>query len=345
MDTKKIKVFLDDQTAKDEFSGACLVTKDFQIKFEYVAGFANKEKQILNKIDTKFSLGSCNKMFTAVAIAQLVGKGLINFTDFVGKYLPDYPNTKVKEKITLHQLLTHTSGLGHYLADKQKFLTNRKNLKSIKDFVDFFQDEPLKFEPGSKYEYSGNGFELLGFIIEIVSGQSYYQFVKENIFDVAKMPNTDSYELNTKDPTLAIGYTKRGDDGEILVESERRNASFVSLVKGGAGGGGYSTCHDLLNFCQALLNNKLLNPDLTKKVLTPYVNIGTKNGQTLYYGYGFQILDMGNGHLRYGHGGTFAGVSARVDMYPWANIVAVVLSNYDEPAAHQIANEIGKLVV
>lgn len=346
MDTREIKVFLDEQVARDEFSGACLIAKDFQVIFEYTAGFANKEDQILNKIDTKFSLGSCNKMFTANAIAQLVEKGLINFTDFVDKYLPDYPNIQVREKVTIHQLLTHTSGFGHYLADKQKFLANRKNLRSIKDFVDFFQDEPLKFEPGSKYDYSGNGFELLGLIIETVSGQSYYQFVKENIFDVAKMPNTESYELNPKDPTLAIGYTKKGDDGgESLVESERRNASFMSLFKGGAGGGGYSTCHDLLNFCQALLQNKLLNPDLTKKVLTPYINLGTKNGQTLYYGYGFQIMDFGDGHLRYGHGGAFAGVSARVDMYPWVNITAVILSNYDEPAAHQIANEIGKLVV
>lgn len=345
MDTKKIKVFLDDQTAKGEFSGACLVAKDFQTEFEYAAGFANKEEQILNKINTKFSLGSCNKMFTAVAIAQLVEKGLLNFTDLVGKYLPNYPNKKVKDKVTIHQLLTHTSGLGHYLADKQKFLANRKNLRSIKDFVNFFQDAPLKFEPGTKYDYSGNGFELLGLIIETVSGQKYYKFVKENIFKVAKMPNTDSYELNPKDPTLTIGYTKRGESGESLVESERKNASFMSLIKGGAGGGGYSTCHDLLNFCQALLKNKLLNPDLTKKVLTPYINIGTKNGQTLYYGYGFQILDMGNGHFRYGHGGTFAGVSARVDMYPWAGIEVVALSNYDEPAAHKVANEIGKLII
>ncbi len=345
MDLQKLKIFLEEKAGNNEFSGSVLLAKEFHPIFKYVFGFANKEKHVPNKIDTKFNLGSCNKMFTGVAIAQLVKRGLLGFQDLVGKHLPDYPNQEVKEKVTIHHLLTHTSGMGHYLANKAKFLATRNKLKSIADFVNYFKDEPLSFEPGTKYEYSGNGFELLGAIIEAISGESYYEYVKENIFNVAGMQNTDSYELNPADQTIAVGYTRRGDDGEPRQEGERRDALFMALPKGGAGGGGYSTCPDMLKFCQALLENKLLNPETAKLVITPKVEVGTKNGETLYYGYGFQIMDVGDGHLRIGHGGTYAGVSARIDMYPWLNYTAIVLSNYDEPAAHKVANEIGKLIL
>ena len=346
MDIQPLQNYINTQTETDSFSGTVLVSKNEKIILESATGFANKEKQILNKIDTKFSLGSANKMFTSVAITQLVDNGLLSFTDKVGKFLPDYPNKVIRDKVTIDQLLTHTSGLGHYLANKKKFLAVRKSLRSIKDFVDFFKNEPLKFAPGTKYEYSGDGYELLGLIIEVITNQNYYSFVKKHIFNAANMPNTDSYELDFDhlQDDFAVGYTLRGDDGESKLEGERRNAAFMSLVKGGAGGGGYSTCHDLLSFSHALLQDKLLSPEMTKLATTPKVEIGTKNGQTLYYGYGFQILELEDGHQRIGHGGAFAGVSTRIDMYPWQNLIVIALSNYDEPSAHQIANKAAELI-
>lgn len=150
-------------------------------------------------------------MFTAVAIAQLAEGGKLSFSDTVGKLLPDYPNRVVAEKVTVHHLLTHTSGMGSYFNDK--FFANLNNMKTVADYLPLFASDPLAFEPGTKWQYSNAGFTVLGLIIEKLSGQSYYDYVKQHIFKPAGMVNTDSYERDKDVPNLAIGYTKMGDNG------------------------------------------------------------------------------------------------------------------------------------
>ncbi len=345
--SKIIQNFVTEQVEKDNFSGSYLIAKDGKIIIEGAYGIANKKLNIPNSIETVFNLGSVSKMFTAVGIAQLVQENKLSFIDTVGKYITDYPNEDIKNKVTIHHLLSHTSGMGHYLADKKKFLEQREKLITIKSFVEFFQNEQLRFEPGLKYEYSGNGFELLGRIIEIVSGQDYFEYISRNIFQKSAMQNSgffsvDPNDLNSK---IAIGYTNRADDGESNIDGKKRENTWINLIRGGAGGGGYSTCTDLLKFSQSLLSYQLINKEITNTLITPKVSIGTKEGQTLYYGYGFQILDVGNKHYRIGHGGSYAGASARFDMYPWLNITVIVLSNFDEPSAHRIANKAGELIL
>jgi CubicO group peptidase (beta-lactamase class C family) len=340
-----LRNFIQQQSEADRFSGAVLVAKDNKIILEYACGYANKEKEILNSIDTKFNLGSLNKMFTGVAIAQLVQRGKLSFADTVGTYLHKYPNDEVKEKVTIHHLLTHTSGMGHYL--NEKYMLSRTKLKTIDDFVSLFADDPLLFEPGTKCQYSANGFTLLGKIIEVITGETYYEYIRNNIFTAAKMHDTDSYEIitNDLDPDIAVGYTNRTDiQGNVRTDGIRVDNLWINLIKGDSGGSGYSTCHDLLNFAIALINNKLLSPEMTKLVLTPHVYEGSKDGQSKNEGYGFQVWDI-NGYKRIGHPGRFAGVNARFDVYPDLGYTVIVLANFDPPSAFDIAEKAMELII
>ncbi len=341
--TGELQKYIESKTRADEFSCAVLVAKNFVPVLEHTCGLANKEQQIPNKLETKFNLGSATKMFTGVAIAQLVEDGKLSFQDSVGKHIPDYPNQEVATRVTVHHLLTHTSGLGHYL--DEKYMATRKSLRTIDDFVDLFIDEPLLFEPGSKVSYSGNGFTLLGKIIETVSGQTYYDFVRKNIFEKAGMYDTDSYEIDPSNlrPDIAVGYTHRLDIAGNMSKGERRDNLWINLIKGESGGGGYSTCPDLLNFSKSLITNQLLSPEITKIILTSYVNEGTKDGQTKSDGYGFKVWDI-NRVKCIGHPGRFAGVNDRFDVFPELGYTVIVLSNYDPPLAFDIAEEATKLI-
>lgn len=344
--TDKLRLYLKEQTKTDRFSGATLVAKNGQPIFEYSSDFANIEKQIPNQIETKFNLGSANKMFTGVAIVQLVEKELLTFDDTVGKHLPDYPNSTVRKQVTIHHLLTHTSGLGSFidLKFRNELLTARKNLRTISAVVDLFKNRPLPYPMGESH-YSPDGYELLGAIIEATSGQNYYDYVREHIYQVANMPNTGSFEIDPENsrPDMAIGYTHRDPKTDRMLEGERFANFGLNSLKGTAGGAGYSTCYDLLNFTQAFLGHKLLSPEMTKLVITPKINLGSKGNQTKYQSYGFQIFDIG-GVLRIGHPGRFAGVNTRIDMYPQLGYTVIVLANYDPPAAFNVAEKTTELI-
>jgi CubicO group peptidase (beta-lactamase class C family) len=346
MDIQLFEEFVRDRVAKDLFSGSVLVAKGTEILFELAVGYANKVKNISNTVDTKFNLGSANKMFTAVAIAQLAEKGLLAFDDTVGKHLPEYSNTIVKEEVTIDQLLTHRGGLGSFidLKYREEFLAARHELKSISDVLRLFESKPLEF-PAGEFHYSSNGYELLGAIIESVSKQNYYDYIREHIFLVADMPNTDSYEISPArvSEDIAIGYTNRDPKTDQMLEGDRFDNFGLNLFKGTASGSGYSTCHDMLHFADSLKQYRLMGENMTKNVLSPKVKEGSKGSQTKYYCYGFQSFDLGN-TTRIGHPGRFSGVNVRFDMYPDSGYVVIVLANYDPPSAFDIAEKASELI-
>lgn len=343
---KQLEYFVEQQSKHDNFSGAVVVANKDDVSFQYATGTANRETGVQNSVETKFNLGSINKIFTAVAIAQLVEKGEISFEDPVGKILPDYPDDIVKNNTTIEQLLTHTSGLGSFIDTKyrQQFLEVRNNLKSISDVVELFSERGLPYEHG-KYHYSADGYELLGLIIEKVSGKDYYYYIQENIFDRAGMTNTGSYELDPENPRsdIAIGYTNRKPETDEIIKGLKFDNLGLNLLKGTASGSGYSTCGDLVKFAQALLKHKLLSPEMTEAVLKPRIDLGSKGNQHKYQAYGFQVFDI-DGTRRIGHPGRFAGVNARFDMYPETDDIVVVLSNYDPPSAFGIAEKYTELI-
>lgn len=344
--TDALRLYLEEQSLADKFSGSVLVAKNAKPVLTYSAGLANREKGIPNGIDTKFNLGSANKMFTGVAVAQLVEVGKLGFQDPVGKYMPDYPNQTVREQVTIHHLLTHTSGLGSFIDTniRDELLAAREKLKTIADVLTLFKNRPLS-HPIGELHYSSDGYEVLGAVIEAISGQNYYDFIREHIYKPANMPNSDSYEIDPHNPRtdIAIGYTHRDPRTDKMLDGERFDNFGLNLLKGTAGGSGYSTCPDLLNFTQALLDHKLLSPEMTELVMSPKVNDGSKGNQNKYQGYGFQIFEI-DGVTRVGHPGRFAGVNARIDMYPKLGYTMIALANYDPPAAFDVAEKATELL-
>ena len=336
--SKELDAYFEQAAADDKFSGAVLVAKNGEPIFKKAYGFANKDGSVVNNIDTKFDLGSINKMFTAIAIAQLAERGKLSFTDTVGKLLRDYPNKAVAEKVTVHHLLTHTSGMGSYF--NEKFRAKLNNLRTVSDYLPLFVDDPLAFEPGAKWQYSNSGFALLGLIVEKVSGQNYFDYVKQNIFKPAGMVNTDSYERDKEVANIAIGYTKAGDNGRPDPSAARRANTRMRPSKGSPAGGGYSTVEDLLKFGIALRDHKLLSQKYTEIITTGKVDMGATGRK---YGYGFGE-ELSSGRRIIGHNGGGPGIGANFDLFTDSGYTVVVLGNYDPSAVMPVVMKIRELL-
>jgi D-alanyl-D-alanine carboxypeptidase len=333
---KEIERHLARAASEDRFSGVVLVGKGDNIIFNKVFGMAEKAFQAANKLDTKFNLGSMNKMFTSVAIAQLVEAGKLSYEDKLIKLLPDYPNKQAAEKITVHQLLTHTSGLGDYFSPE--FFQNREKFKNPQDYLPVFGNRPLLFEPGTSWRYSNFGFVVLGAIVEKLSGQNYFDYVREHVFAPAGMKDTDSYAMDEVVPNLAVGYTRFGGNDPLGIDPRRAN--YMGLPwRGSPAGGGYSTAPDLFRFSQALRKNKLVKADLTEKITSGKVDsaFGSK------YGYGFGIEEVNGKSIR-GHSGGAPGINSDLKMFWDGSYTVIVMGNYDPPAAQDLADHISKFL-
>jgi CubicO group peptidase (beta-lactamase class C family) len=336
---KDLAAFLEQLAANDQFSGAVLVANNGSPLFKQAYGLASKVFNVSNRIDTKFNLASMNKMFTGIAIAQLAEQGRLSFSDTIEKYLPEYPKA-IADKVTIHHLLTHTSGMGSYWNDR--FDATWATLRTVQDFLSLFIDDPLAFEPGEQWQYSNAGFIVLGAIIEQVSQQSYFDYVREHIYRPASMVNTDAFEMDRPPPNIAIGYTRAGLERESKL-GLRRNNLFLHVVKGGPAGGGFSTVEDLLNFSIALQKYKLLSAEYTNIVLTRKMNLPEPQKTPTSYAYGF-FDETINGYRVVGHSGGAPGINSRLHMYLDIGYTVVVLSNYDPPAATQVVDWLGDIL-
>jgi CubicO group peptidase (beta-lactamase class C family) len=273
-----------------------------------------------------------------VAIAQLAERGKLSFSDTVGKLISNYPNKVVAEKVTIDHLLTHTSGMGNY--QNAAYAANLDQMKTSNDLMPLFVNDPPAFEPGTKWAYSNAGYALLGLIIEKVSGQNYFEYVKENIFKPAGMTNTDSYEKAQTVPNLAVGYTRMNESGRADPSTPRRANTSTRPAKGSAAGGGYSTVGDLLKFSIALQNHKLLSKKFTDIVMSGKVEAGGPMGKYAY-GFGDKVF---NGRHIVGHNGGNPGIGANVDIFPELGYAAIILTNYDPPAMMPVIMKIRNLL-
>jgi D-alanyl-D-alanine carboxypeptidase len=318
-----LRTDLEHDSASDRFSGAALVAKDGTVIFEQAYGMADRERKVPNTVNTQFRIGSMNKMFTAVSIMQLVQAGKIQLTDPLGKYLTDYANKDMASKVTIEQLLSHTGGTGDIFGPE--FDAHRLQLKTLQDYVKLYQSRPLKFEPGSKWEYSNYGFILLGAIIEKVSGQSYYDYVREHIYSPAGMTSTGSEPEDQAVPDRSIGYSK--------MDSPQWKPNTDTLpYRGTSAGGGYSTVDDLARFAAALEQHKLLDAHYTELLTTG--KPGTPDNS---YAFGFDDHKV-NGIRCFGHGGGAPGMNGQLEICPSDGYVVAVLANLDPPAAGRIAD-------
>jgi len=303
---------------KDDFSGVVLVARHGEVLLQRAWGLANRETGAPATLETRFRLGSMNKMFTAVATLQLVEAGKLALDDPIGKILPDYPNKDIASKVTVRHLLTHTGGTGDIFGPD--FAKNRLTLRQHGDYLKLYGSRGLTHEPGAEFRYSNYGFVLLGALIEKVTGMSYYDYVRSRIFQPAGMASTDSLSEDDAVPNRSIGYMK-GDGGWVP------NTNTLPW-RGTAAGGGYSTAGDLLRFAQALESGKLISKASLTAATTPYKED---------YGYGFGIA--GEGPLRsYGHGGGAPGMNGDLRIYPQLGYVVICLSNLDPPAATRLVD-------
>ena len=310
---------------EDEFSGAVLIAKDDRVLFSHAYGLADRNRRIPNTIRTRFRIGSMNKMFTAVAILQLVQGGKVKLTAPLGTYLSDYPNREVATKVTIHQLLTHTGGTGDIFGPD--FDAHRNQLRTLADYVKLYGKRGPEFEPGSSWAYSNYGFILLGAVIEKVTGHSYYDYVQQHIYAPAGMTRSGSLPEDHAVPDRSIGYTKpSGTTGWIA------NTDTLPY-RGTSAGGGYSTVGDLARFAHALLSHELLSPDTTKLLITGKV----KAGPGARYAYGFEDARDADGNGWVGHGGGAPGINGDLKIYPKTGYVVAVLANLDPPAAQRIS--------
>ncbi|HEV3276267.1 MAG TPA: serine hydrolase domain-containing protein [Terriglobia bacterium] len=322
-----LRAKLDADSAAGRFAGAVLVAKDGKPVFTGAYGLADRARNVPNKLETQFRIGSMNKMFTAVAVLQLVQAGKIQLNDPLGKYLPDYPNKDLASKVTIHQLLTHTGGTGDFFGPE--FDAHRLELRTLQDYVNLYGKRGVEFEPGSKWEYSNYGFLLLGVVIEKVSGESYYDYVRDHVYKPAGMTSTASLPEDQAVPDRSVGYM-RGDDGKWQPNTD------TLPYRGTSAGGGYSTVGDLFRFANAIANHTLLDAHYTELLTTG--KVATPRGDK--YAYGFSDSTVG-GVRAFGHGGGAPGMNGDLEIYPQSGYVVAVLANMDPPAAQQIAGFIG----
>ncbi|HET6892451.1 MAG TPA: serine hydrolase domain-containing protein [Pyrinomonadaceae bacterium] len=314
---------LDDEAAADRFSGAALVAKNGKPVFAQAYGLADREKKTPNSLKTRFRLGSMNKMFTAVATLQLVQSGKLELKAPFGKYLTDYPNKDVASKVTIEQLLTHTGGTGDIFGPE--FAKRRLELKTLQDYVSLYGSRALQFEPGSRWQYSNYGFLLLGVLIEKLSGQSYYDYVRDHIYKPAGMTGSASEPEEQTVADRSIGYTRFG--GGAL----KPNTDTLPY-RGTSAGGGYSTVEDLVRFATALQAHKLLNAQYTEMLTTGKVD--TPGGGKYAFGFSDDVI---NGARCFGHGGGAPGMNGELSICSSGYVIAV-LANMDPPAASRVAD-------
>jgi D-alanyl-D-alanine carboxypeptidase len=318
------------RTAEDRFSGAVLVAVQGKPAFLAAHGKADRDRGIPNRPNTRLRFGSLGKMFTGVAVMQLVQAGKLRLDDPLRTYLPDYPNGEVAA-VTIHQLLTHTAGTGDIFGPE--FDAHRLQLKSLRDYVDMYGTRGARFPAGSRFEYSNYGYILLGRVIEVAGGESYAAYVRNRIFRPAGMSSTDNLPEDQPVRDRAVPYTAMSDPGQPPSQVPLHSAIGLLPYQGTSAGGGYSTVGDLLRFANALRNYRLLQPYYTDLMLAGKVDTPRLG---MRYAYGFEDSRSPDGVRFFGHGGGGPGQNAVISIFPDCGQVVIALANLDPPAADEI---------
>ena len=329
LQTKIDSLILKDFNDKNGPGGAFLVTHHGKTIYQKAFGKANLELGVDLTTENVFQLGSMTKQFTAVGILMLEEQGKLNVNDPVSKYIPDYPQGS---KINLHHLLTHTSGIKDFTKMKSLSDIAQKEM-SPKMMVDFFKNEPVDFAPGEKFAYNNSGYVLLGYLIEIVSGESYEGFIKKHIFNKAGM-NHSYYASDRKViPNRAYGYHKK--------ETGYVNKTLISFSVPFSSGSLMSTLGDMLKWQNALNRNLLLSTEETNKAYSRYQ---LNNGEEFGYGYGWHNKAINKTPARE-HGGSIFGFKTMAVYIPENDIYVIGLSNCDCNSPTKVTVDIAALAL
>ena len=305
------------------FSGVVLIGRDDAIDVEMAFGLADPATGRRNTTATRFNLGSINKTFTAIGIAQLVAQGRLKLDDTLITYLPDYPNKDAASRISIRQLLTHRGGVAQFMrADFGDV--------SVEAMTKIVGDEPLAFEPGTRQLYSNGGYVLLGRVIEVVSGETYSAYVNEHVYKPAGMIASGFYRNGDRTDDIALPVTSAEADRGAAPGMSARSAGPRT---GNPAGGGYSTAADLFRFARALRAGRLLNPTMTQYLLHGSFAESPP--------WGFALREQKAGQHRFlGNGGGAPGVNAEFRLEPAGAYTVAVLSNASPPSATNLLTAI-----
>jgi D-alanyl-D-alanine carboxypeptidase len=321
-----VEAFATKLASSDEFSGVVLLARHGQPLVRRGYGLADRKAGRPNTPETPFMLSSVSKMFTAVTIAKLAERKQLSFDSTLGSLLPEYPSAEARDQVTVGHLLTMSSGIPD-LFRVPEFWAQIATIKSPVDLWKYFATSPLQFRPGTQWSYSNSNFLLLGAIIERQTGRPFTSVIEAEIFRPLGLADT-RYEVGGS-PKPALGYTRTPPAG-ARAENARWYPAWEEPKPGDdcivctPMGGGYATADDLARFADALVGNRILNRELTARVLTGYVDAdyGGRDG------YGFETR-LVNGVKIAGHRGSLAGSSNQVEFYPDLGYVLVVLGNTD----------------
>ncbi len=326
---EKIDQLMSDQY-KNEASGATiLIAKEGKVVYRKAFGKSNLELNVDMIPENVFEIGSITKQFTAVSILMLLEEGKLSLTDEITKFIPDYPTQGTK--ITIHHLLTHTSGIKSYTS-LPSLRDYARNDILITELIDAFKNEPMDFKPGEQYLYNNSGFVLLGYIIEKVSGIPYEEFIQKRIFDVLKMENSSYGSKYTIIKNRASGYQKQED---------YLNANYISMTIPHAAGSIMSTVDDMYTWQRAVRNNTLISKESLAKAFTNYT---LNNGDKINYGYGW-AHNIINEVPVIEHGGGIFGYTTQGIYVPSENAYVIILTNCNCSSPTEIAFKIAAIAI
>jgi CubicO group peptidase (beta-lactamase class C family) len=319
---------LSEQFRTDEPGATVLVSRNGQVIYKKAFGMANLESNTPMQIDNVFWIASIGKEFTAVAILQLMEQGKLNLQDEITKYIPDYPTQGYK--ITIEHLLTHTSGIQNFsgIADPEKKLAFDCTPTEV---IDFFKNMPMRFPPGTKWEYSNSGYFLLGYIIEKITGKTYEEYLEENIFKPAGMTNS-LFASNKKIIKNRVGAYSLGPNGF-------ENSRFLNMTHVYSAGAIQSTVEDFFKWHQAVHSYKLLKKETLDKAFTRYK---LTDGTEVDYGYGRRLGYVYESPSIW-HGGSIEGFGTTEIYLPKEDVFVVVFSNCDCNYPKDIATRLAAL--
>lgn len=312
-------------TDSAKFSGVVLVAQNGEVVFEQAYGPRDPQADTLATTPTRYNLASAGKMFTATAVLQLVENGKLTLDNTVGSILAEYPNQKLARNVTIRHLLTHMGGTGDVDLFGIENAENRNRVHNVSDMLALHNQRAPAFEPGTQQQYGNFGHIILGRIIEVVSGETFEDYVRNHIFVPARMDATDFIDCADTSEDIAVGY--------IAVEGKMVRNCATLPVRGFPAGGQVSTARDMLRFVEALQNGILIKPKTFASAI---------KSQHEFMGLGFFATGYGHGvplrDFRWGHGGSADGICTDVRTYPETGETIIVLSNRDAPSCFDVSN-------
>jgi D-alanyl-D-alanine carboxypeptidase len=326
-------------------SGVILIGSGDRVAFQKAFGFASIAHHDPMTLTTHLNVASIGKSITGAAIAQLVDQGRLSYDSKVGEVLPDYPDKRVRDAVTIRQLLSHTSGLGpddYY--EKPEWDSAKPLLRSVPDYVKLIEREGISLGlPQGQYLYSNTGYVRLGVIIEKITGESFYDYVRRTLFGPAHMSSSFYGETDSEQQGAAEPLTNLFDVGPnsyIYRLGTPRRATYELAARGGPQGGATLTAGDLFRFFVGLRNGTLVSPARLKEMLTPQSASGAGAAGLVgdaREGLGIEVVGQ-NGHIFYGHTGGDLGVAASAYWYPDSGHTVIILTNRDPRAARVLTN-------